>query len=48
MVVLLILNGFQFLLIGLMGEYIGRVLVEAKRRPIGIVRREVHFPKAAS
>ena len=48
MVVLLILNGFQFLLIGLMGEYIGRVLVETKRRPIGIVRREVHLPKAAS
>ena len=48
MVVLLILNGFQFLLIGLMGEYIGRVLVETKRRPIGIVRREINLPKAAS
>jgi glycosyltransferase involved in cell wall biosynthesis len=45
MVVLLTLNGFQFLLIGLMGEYIGRVLVETKRRPIGIVRSEVHLPK---
>lgn len=48
MVVLLLLNGIQFLLLGLLGEYLGRVLIEAKQRPIALVRREVRLPGGSS
>lgn len=34
------LSGFQLLVLGLMGEYIGRLYIEVKQRPIFLVRKE--------
>ncbi|GAL15530.1 polymyxin resistance protein ArnC glycosyl transferase [Vibrio astriarenae] len=38
MVVVLGLGGVQLLSIGLLGEYIGRIFVETKKRPLYIVK----------
>lgn len=40
MVVLLLLSGLQFILIGILGEYVGRVYMESKGRPIYIIEDE--------
>jgi polyisoprenyl-phosphate glycosyltransferase len=34
------LGGFQLLIMGVMGEYIGRLYVEVKQRPLFVVRKE--------
>ena len=39
MVVILFLGGIQMVGFGLMGEYIGRIYYEAKRRPTYILRQ---------
>ncbi|WP_159655999.1 glycosyltransferase family 2 protein [Vibrio atypicus] len=41
MVVQLGLGGIQLLCIGLMGEYIGRIFIETKRRPLFIVQSNI-------
>lgn len=40
MVTILILGGIQLFAIGILGEYLGRVYVETKRRPLYVVREE--------
>ena len=40
MVVLLFISGAQFFLIGILGEYIGRVYMEVKGRPIYVIENE--------
>jgi len=38
--------GLQFLLLGILGEYVGRTFDEAKGRPLYIVRQKIGFPDA--
>ena len=38
MVVVLLVGGVQLLVLGVMGEYLGRLYMEAKRRPLYVVR----------
>ena len=42
------LFGLQFVLLGLVGEYVGRIFEEAKDRPIYVVRRKFGFPAGAA
>ncbi|VUD64824.1 putative glycosyltransferase [Thalassocella blandensis] len=46
MVVMLFLGGIQLFFMGLMGEYIGRIYMEVKNRPIYVVAQEVGFSSA--
>jgi glycosyltransferase involved in cell wall biosynthesis len=39
---LFMLSGVQLLILGLIGEYIGRLYVEVKQRPLFLVREELH------
>jgi len=41
MVVVLMLGGIQLFVIGILGEYLGRLYIEAKRRPLYIVEQVV-------
>ena len=40
LVAILFLGSLQLLSVGLLGEYIGRVYLETKQRPVYVVRRE--------
>lgn len=42
MVVVLMLGGIQLAVIGILGEYLGRLYLETKRRPLYIVQEVVH------
>ena len=41
---ILFLSGMQFLILGILGEFIRRVYAEVKQRPRWIVRAELGFP----
>ena len=43
MVVMLFLGGIQLLSIGIIGEYLGRIYLETKRRPLYLVRERYGF-----
>jgi hypothetical protein len=45
---LVALFGLQFVTMGILGEYVGRIFEEAKGRPIYIVRETVGFPAPAA
>ena len=44
MVSVLFLGGMQLLSLGILGEYVGRILTETKRRPLYVVRSTVGLP----
>ncbi|MGL6041189.1 MAG: glycosyltransferase family 2 protein [Deefgea sp.] len=45
MVAILFLGGVQLMCIGILGEYIGRIYNEIKRRPLYVVQDRVGFPE---
>ena len=43
MTVMLFLGGIQLMSIGLLGEYVGRIFIETKKRPLYIVEEKIGF-----
>ena len=44
-VLILLIGGLQMIMLGIIGEYIGRIYIEGKRRPIYIAKEYVSYDK---
>lgn len=47
-ITVLLIGGLQFIFLGVMGEYIGRIYSEAKDRPLFLIMEELGFDEARS
>ena len=47
-ITMLLIGGLQFIFLGVMGEYIGRIYSEAKDRPLFLIMEELGFDEAAA
>jgi dolichol-phosphate mannosyltransferase len=43
--IILLVSAVQFILMGVLGEYVGRLYVEAKKRPLFIVQEVIASPE---
>lgn len=42
-VTIVIISGFQIIVLGIIGEYVGRIFEEAKRRPLYVVNETINL-----